>query len=68
MIQSNLWPKYGKNEVKSAIKEAETAFDGIAQIPVTAVNRDGYELRWVGAKAQVQDMVTSLAVWRCGLE
>lgn len=32
-IQSNLWPRYGKNEVKSAIHEAETACDGVAQIP-----------------------------------
>ncbi|XP_055768950.1 uncharacterized protein LOC129844827 [Salvelinus fontinalis] len=63
MIQSNLWPRYGEDEVKSAIKEAETACDGVTQIPVMAVNRDGFELRWDGAKAQVQDAITSLAEW-----
>ena len=63
MIQSNLWPRYREDEVKSAIKEAETACDGVAQIPVNAVNRDGFELQWDGAKAQVQDAITSLAEW-----
>ncbi|GAA6087259.1 uncharacterized protein LOC115149571 [Tachysurus ichikawai] len=63
IIQSNLWLRYGKYEVQSAIKEAKTNCDGVAQIPVTAVNRDGYELRWGGVKTKVQDAITSIAEW-----
>lgn len=63
IVQSNLWPRYGENEVKSAIHEAETACDGVAQIPVTAVNRDGFELRWDSVKTQVQNAIASLAEW-----
>ncbi|GAA6100468.1 uncharacterized protein LOC106583987 [Tachysurus ichikawai] len=63
IIQFNLWLRYGEYEVQSAIKEAKTNCDGVAQIPVTAVNRDGYELQWGGVKTKVQDAITSLAEW-----
>ncbi len=45
-VQSNLWPRYGKEEVDSAIQEAENACDIAQASPITAINRDatGYQL------------------------
>lgn len=68
IVQSNLWPRYGKNEVKSAIHEAETACDGVAQIPVTAVNRDGFELLCNRKPSRVGDVDSSGRKGKSGRE
>ena len=63
IVQSNLWSRYGEEELKSAIKEAEEACEGVGAVAVSAVNKDGYELRFDGAKKLVQDAIASLAGW-----
>lgn len=68
MVQSNLWPRYGENEVRSAIHEAETACDGVAQIPVTAVNRDGFELLCNRKPSRVGDVDSSGRKGKAGRE
>lgn len=47
-VQSNLWQRYGVDEVTSAIQEAGIACDRANAFPITAINRDGYELQLEG--------------------
>ena len=63
IVQSNLWFRYGEDELKSAIKEAEAACEGAHAISVSAVNKDGYELQLDGAKKLSQDAISSLTDW-----
>lgn len=44
-VQSNLWPRYGEDEVSSAILEAGRACERAQAIPMVAINRDGYKLQ-----------------------
>lgn len=62
-VQSNLWPRYGKEEVNSAIQEAENACDRAHASPITAINRDGFELQLERAKKLIHDAITSLKDW-----
>jgi hypothetical protein len=63
IVQSNLWSRYGEEELKHAMKEAEEACEGVGAVVVSAVNKDGYELQFDGAKKLVQDAIASLAGW-----
>lgn len=63
IVLSNLWSRYGEDEIETAIQEAETACDRAAAIPIIAVNKDGYEFQLNGAKGKIQGAITSLAVW-----
>ncbi|KAI3352112.1 hypothetical protein L3Q82_020927 [Scortum barcoo] len=63
VVQTNLWSRYGEEELKTAIKEAEAGCDGLRAVAVSAVNKDGYELQFDGVKKLVQDAITSLASW-----
>ena len=63
IVQSNLWSRYGEEELKYAIKEAEEACEGVGAVAVSAVKKDGYELQFDGAKKLVQDAIASLAGW-----
>ena len=63
IVQSNLWSRYGEEELKSAIKEAEEACEGVGAVAVSAVNKDGYELQFNGEKKLVRDAIASLAGW-----
>ena len=49
--------------MKCAIKEAEDTCKGVGAVAVSAVNKDGYELQFDGAKKLVQDAIASLAGW-----
>jgi len=63
IVLSNLWSRYGKDEMGTAIQEAETACDRAAATPVVAVNRDGFEFQLDGAKRMIQGVITTLAAW-----
>ena len=63
IVQSNLWSRYGEEELKHAMKEAEEACEGVGAVVVSAVNKDGPELQFDGAKKLVQDAIASLAGW-----
>lgn len=65
-VQSNLWPRYSKEEVDSAIQETEKACDRAQASPITAINRDGYELQLEGAKRLIHDAIASLKDWENG--
>lgn len=62
-VQFNLWSRYGKEEVDFAIQEAEKACDRAREIPVTAINRDGYELQLERARKLIHDAGESLKDW-----
>lgn len=62
-VQFKLWPRYGKEEVDFAIQEAEKACDRAKEIPVTAINRDGYELQLERARKLIHDASESLKDW-----
>lgn len=42
VVQSNLWPRYGEDEVTFAIQEA--ACDRAQACPIPAISQDSYEL------------------------
>lgn len=63
-VQSNLWPRYGEDEVNLAIEEAEAACDGARASSAAAVSRDSYELRLELAKRLTLDAITSLKNWK----
>ncbi len=62
-VQSNLWRRYGEDEVTSAIQEAGIACDRAHACPITAINRDGYELQLEGVRRLVHDAIASLKAW-----
>lgn len=61
-VQSNLWPRYGEDEVNFTIQEAEAACDRATAI--TAISRDSYEQHLELAKRLIRDAVTSLKDWK----
>ncbi len=63
IVQTNLWSRYGQDELRAAIKEAERACDNVAATPVSAVNRDGYEMHMVFMEKMVKEATQSLASW-----
>lgn len=62
-VQSNLWLRYGKEEVDFAIQEAEKACDRAQASPITAINRDGYELQLERARRLIHNTTISLKDW-----
>ncbi len=56
-------PLCGKEEVDSAIQEAENACDIAQASPITAINRDGYELQLERARKLIHDATVSLKDW-----
>ena len=65
-VQSNLWQRYGDEEVSSAIQEAGVACERTHACPITAINRDGYELQLEGVRRLIHKASASLKDWeRC---
>lgn len=62
-VQSNLWSRYGKEEVDFAIQEAGKACDRAQASPITAINRDGYELQLERVRRLIHDATASLKDW-----
>lgn len=62
-VQSNLWSRYGKEEVDFAIQEAGKACDRAQASPITAINRDGYELQLERVRRLIHDATVSLKDW-----
>lgn len=63
IVQTNLWSRYGENLMKTAIQEAEKVCEDVAAIPVSAVNRDGYEMQLTFMKKLAQEATNSQAAW-----
>lgn len=62
-VRSKLWARYGKEEIDSAIQEAGKACERAHANPITAINRDGFELQLKGAKTLINDAISSLKDW-----
>lgn len=67
-ILSNLWSRYGEDEIETAIQEAERACDRAAAIHTIVVNKDGYEFQLNDMKGKIQGAITSLQFGRCGFQ
>lgn len=63
IVQYNIWSRYGQNELKTVIQEAETSCDQAVGILVSSINKDGYDLHVVIMKGLVQDTNDSFAAW-----
>lgn len=61
IVQTNLWSCYGQDKLRAAVKEAERACDNVAATPVSAVNRDGYEMQMIFMEKMVNEATQSLA-------
>lgn len=63
IVQTNLLSRYGQDELRAAIREAEGACDDVAAILVPAVNQDGYEKQLTFMVKLVQRATNSQASW-----
>ncbi len=63
IVQTNLSSRYGENLMKTAIQEAEKVCEDVAAIPVSVVNRDGYEMQLTFMKKLIQEATNSQAPW-----
>jgi len=52
--QTNLWSGSGQKE--TSVQEAGTACDNAAETPVSALNRDGYEMQLVFMEKLVKEV------------
>ncbi|KAG7470251.1 hypothetical protein JOB18_004401 [Solea senegalensis] len=62
-VQSNLWPRYGEEELYSAIEKAEEACERAQASPITAINRDGFELQLRGEERLIHEAIANLKDW-----
>lgn len=62
-VRSKLWARYGIEEIDSAIQEAGRACERAHANPITAINRDGFELQLKGAKTLINYAISSLKDW-----
>lgn len=63
IVQTNLWSRYGENLIKTGIQEAGNVCEDVAAIPVSGVNRDGYEMQLTFMKKLIQEATNSQAAW-----
>lgn len=63
LVQSKLWSGYGQDEVLTAILEAEKACEDASEMPVAAINQDGYDVQIRFVKQLTQEANKCLAAW-----
>lgn len=63
IVQSNLWKKYGQDELYTAIQEAEKACNDASDIKVLTVNKSAYEVQLSFVETVIQDSTKSFVTW-----
>lgn len=63
IVQTTLWPWYGKSELDVAILEAEKATDRAAGVTVESSNLEGYEVRLTLLDKRVKEAISAMSTW-----
>lgn len=63
LIQTNLWSRYGKNELKTLILEAEDAIDKAGKVPVESANLEGFEVHLTLLNETISATISAMSLW-----
>lgn len=63
IVQTNLWTRYGKDELSAAVWEAEKAHDHAAAIHVNGINCEGYEVQLTFLEKLIREAAGTLSTW-----
>ena len=62
-VQTNLWSRYGKNELEMAILEAENAFDQANGVVVESTNVECYEVHLTLLLKRLKELTPVMSAW-----
>ena len=63
IVQTNLWGRYGKTELKAAIAEAEDAINRAGNVAVESNNMEGYDVHLTLLNETMSTTIHTMAVW-----
>ena len=63
IVQTNLWSRYGKNDLETAIFEAEKANDKAETLPVESANLEGFEVHLTHLNEKIKETITEMSIW-----
>lgn len=63
IVQTNLWSRYGRSKLLSAILEAEKANDKAANVPVESANLEGYEVHLALLDKRIKEAISTISTW-----
>ncbi|XP_034076940.1 uncharacterized protein LOC117549281 [Gymnodraco acuticeps] len=65
LIQDNLWSRYGRYELITAIEEAEEASEQAGNVPVEGTNLEGYGVLLTILERRRKEATRVMAAWEC---
>ena len=63
IVQTSLWGRYGKTELKTAIAETEDAIQKADDVPVESNNMEGYDVHLTLLNEKMSATIHALSVW-----
>lgn len=63
IVQTNLWGRYGKNELRTSILEAEEAIDEANRVQVRSDNLEGYEVHLTLLEEKINAAISAMSEW-----
>ena len=63
IVRTNLWSRYGKNELKTAIIEAENACDQANNVVVEGTNLECYGVHLTLLEKRIKELTTVMSAW-----
>lgn len=63
LVQTNLWARYGKDELKTSILEAEDAIDQADKVPLESNNLEGYEVHLTHLAERINATISAMSAW-----
>lgn len=62
-VQTNLWDRYGKNELSMAILQAEAANEKTNNVPVKSANLEGYDMHLSLLDRRIDEAISAMSIW-----
>lgn len=63
LVQTNLWSRYGKNELKIAILGVEGAIEKADNVAVESANLEGYEVHLALLDEKMTETISAMSIW-----
>lgn len=63
IVQTNLWSRYGRSKLLSAILEAEKANNKAANVTVESANLEGYEVHLALLDKRIKEAISTISTW-----
>ncbi|XP_048836046.1 uncharacterized protein LOC125711305 [Brienomyrus brachyistius] len=63
IVQTNMWGRYGKNELRTSILEAEEAIDEADRVQVRSDNLEGYEVHLTLLEEKINAAISAMSEW-----